>query len=385
MKNVLGNAAARHAASQPSFRPRAGSAAATALLSAVLAFGGLSVAHAAAEHDEVDRLTQAGKLDEATAKADRYLASNPRDPQMRFLKGVIQIGAGKRPEAIAIFTQLTQDSPELPEPYNNLAVLYAAQGQFDKAQSTLESAIRTNPSYATAQENLGDLYARRATEAYSKAMQLDQGNSVVPTKLAVIRTLFAAPASAKPAVPAKPPATVVAAASPAPAPAPAKAAPPAPAPAPAAPPAPVAPPPAAPPVAAAPVAPPKPAAAPAAPAAPAATSTANAAVGAAVHRWASAWAAQDMDDYLSAYDSSFAPPGNQTRKAWEEERRARIVGKTAISVDVRNLEIEVEGNTATAKFRQAYRADSLNVNSRKTLELVLRDKQWRIRKETAGR
>ncbi|MDM0087698.1 MULTISPECIES: tetratricopeptide repeat protein [unclassified Variovorax] len=382
MKNVLGNAAARHAASQPSFRPRAGSTAAAALLSAVLALGGLSVAHAAAEHDEVDRLTQAGKLDEATAKADRYLAGNPRDPQMRFLKGVIQIDAGKRPEAIAIFTQLTQDSPELPEPYNNLAVLYAAQGQFDKAQATLESAIRTNPSYATAQENLGDLYARRATEAYSKAMQLDQGNSVVPTKLAVIRTLFAAPASAKPAVPAKPPAAVVAAASPAPAPAPAKAAPPAPAPAPAAPPAPVAPPPAAPPVAAAPVAPPKPAAAPAAPAA---TSTANAAVGAAVHRWASAWAAQDMDDYLSAYDSSFAPPGNQTRKAWEEERRARIVGKTAISVDVRNLEIEVEGNTATAKFRQAYRADSLNVNSRKTLELVLRDKQWRIRKETAGR
>lgn len=381
MKNVLGNAAARHAASQPSFRPRAGSAAATALLSAVLALGGMSAAQAAADHDEVDRLTQAGKLDDATAKADRYLASNPRDPQMRFLKGVIQIDAGKRPEAIAIFTQLTQDSPELPEPYNNLAVLYAAQGQFDKAQSTLESAIRTNPSYATAQENLGDLYARRATEAYSKAMQLDQGNSVVPTKLAVIRTLFATPgaatASAKPAAAAKPPATVVAAASPAPA----KAAPPAPAP--------VAPPPAAPPVAAAPVAPPaappKPAAAPTAPAVPAATATANAAVGAAVHRWASAWAAQDMDDYLAAYDSSFVPPGNQTRKAWEEERRARIVGKTAISVDVRNLEVEIEGNTATAKFRQAYRADSLNVNSRKTLELVLRDKQWRIRKETAGR
>lgn len=385
MKNVLGNAAARHAASQPSFRPRAGSAAATALLSAMLALGGMSAAQAAAEHDEVDRLTQAGKLDEATAKADRYLASAPRDPQMRFLKGVIQIDAGKRPEAIAIFTQLTQDAPELPEPYNNLAVLYAAQGQFDKAQSTLESAIRTNPSYATAQENLGDLYARRATEAYSKAMQLDQGNSVVPTKLAVIRTLFAAPAAKPAAAPAKPPATVVAAASPtpAPAPAPAKVAPPAPAPAP------VAPPPVSPPVAAAPVAPPaappKPATAPAAPAVPAATSTANAAVGAAVHRWASAWAAQDMDDYLSAYDSSFVPPGNQTRKAWEEERRARIVGKTAISVDVRNLEVEVEGNTATAKFRQAYRADSLNVNSRKTLELVLRDKQWRIRKETAGR
>ncbi|MGJ7543526.1 L,D-transpeptidase Cds6 family protein [Variovorax sp. LT1R16] len=366
MKNVLGNAAARHAASQPSFRPRAGSAAATALLSAMLALGGMSAVHAAADHDEVDRLTQAGKLDEATARADRYLASNPRDPQMRFLKGVIQIDAGKRPEAIAIFTQLTQDSPELPEPYNNLAVLYAAQGQFDKAQSTLESAIRTNPSYATAQENLGDLYARRATEAYSKAMQLDQGNSVVPTKLAVIRTLFATPAAAKPAAPAKPPATVVAAASPAPAKAPT---PPAPAPTPAPAPAPTPAPP--------PAASPKPAAT--------AASTAEPAIESAVRRWAAAWAAQDMDGYLAAYDSSFVPPGNQARKAWEEERRARIVGKTAISVDVRNLEVEVEGDTATAKFRQAYRADALNVNSRKTLELVLRDKQWRIRKETAGR
>lgn len=218
---------------------------------------------AAIEHDEVDRLMQAGKLDEAMTRADAFLKDKPKDPQMRFLKGVIQLDTGKRAEAIAAFTQLTQDAPELPEPYNNLAVIYASQNQFDKARSALESAIRTNPSYATAQENLGDVYARLASQAYSKALQLDQNNTAVQPKLAVIRTLFtptpvggkpsavvaaaapeatlrAAPA-AKAAAPAAAPAPVAKApAAPAPAPVPTPAAPvkaaAAPAPAPAAPP-----------------------------------------------------------------------------------------------------------------------------------------------------
>jgi ketosteroid isomerase-like protein len=366
-------------------------------------------AFAAAEHDDVDRLTAAGKLDDAMARADRFLANHPRDPQMRFLKGVIQIDAGKRAEAIATFTQLTQDVPDLPEPYNNLAVLYAAQGQFDKAQATLESAIRTNPSYATAHENLGDIYARRASESYSKALQLDQGNSAsaVPSKLAVIRTLFGtgAPGERKAAALASAPGAAASApgraasapaaataAKPSPAPAVAAASPAAPV-APATAPAPAAPRPSTPvaaaaapsalPAAAAPVAPaaPPPATSPQ----PADAAAASADVEAAVRKWAAAWAAQDMDGYLGAYDAEFAPPGNQARKAWEEERRARIVGKSAISVDVRNLEVAVDGDSATAKFRQAYRADTLNVTSRKTLELVRHAGQWRIRKEIVGR
>ena len=99
---------------------------------------------------------------EALAKADAYIAGKPRDPQMRFLRGVILTEQGKQAEAIAAFTQLTQDFPELPEPYNNLAVLYAAQSQFDKARAALEMAIKLNPDYATAHENLGDVYARLA-------------------------------------------------------------------------------------------------------------------------------------------------------------------------------------------------------------------------------
>jgi len=366
---------------------------------------------AAVEHDEVDRLMQAGKLDEAMSRADAFLKDKPKDPQMRFLKGVIQLDTGKRAEAIAAFTQLTQDAPELPEPYNNLAVIYASQNQFDRARSALESAIRTNPSYATAQENLGDVYARLASQAYSKALQLDQNNTAVQPKLAVIRTLFtpapvggksaatavAAAPAAKTAAPAPvtAPAPVAKAAAaptpppapvPAPAPAPVKAAA---APAPVAAPTPV--PPAPPPVvvAKAPEAsmPSASASTPAsAPAAAAATATpgSTAEVESAVRGWAAAWASQDMERYLGAYGPEFNPGGGQSRKSWEEERRARIVGKSSISVNLENLAINVNGQTATAKFRQIYRADNLNISSRKTLELHRSGNQWQIRKESVG-
>jgi tetratricopeptide (TPR) repeat protein len=356
-----------------------------ALVLAVAACGVAVPALAALEHEEVDKLMQAGKLDEAMTKADAFLKDKPRDPQMRFLKGVIQLDTGKRNEAIAAFTQLTLDAPELPEPYNNLAVIYASQNQFDKARNALESAIRTNPSYATAQENLGDVYARLASQAYSKALQLDQGNTAVQPKLAVIRTLFTpTPPGGKPAALVASAATTATAPAPAPAPV-AKAPPPAPAPAPAAPPpAKVAAAPA--PVAAAPKAPEAaaPAPAPAAAAAPAASTAANAEIESAVRAWASAWASQDMDRYLAAYGNDFAPGGGQNRKSWEQDRRARIVGKSSISVNIENLAIKVDGDSATAKFRQIYRADNLNVSSRKTLEMQRSGNQWHIRKESVG-
>jgi tetratricopeptide (TPR) repeat protein len=152
-------------------------------------FCAISSAYADA-YGDVNQLLHAGKLNEAMAKADVYLAAKPRDPQMRFLKGVIQSNSGKPGDAIITFTKLIGDYPELPEPYNNLAVLYAGESQYDKAQAALEMAIRTNPSYAAAHENLGDVYARLASQAYNKALQLDGGNVTVPPKLAVLRNLF---------------------------------------------------------------------------------------------------------------------------------------------------------------------------------------------------
>ena len=343
-------------------------------LLALSALLGTGLAHAD-DYAEITQLIRAGKPADALAKADQRLAANPRDPQLRFLRGVAQADMGKPADAIATFTKLTEEYPELPEPYNNLAVLYANQNQLDKARTALEMAIRTNPSYATAHENLGDIYAKLASQAYNKALQLDatNANSVKP-KLALIRELFSAdPAGKRPAAAAPAPApAVVATQRPAPAPAPA-ATPAAPAPAPAA-----APTPAPAPAAAA------PAPAAATPAAPAAAAAATQDVTAAVQAWAAAWAAKDMKAYLGAYDKDFDPPGRQTRAAWEKEREARIVGKSKIAVQVSDITVSVSGNKATARFRQAYSADALNVTSRKTLDLVQNGGRWAIVRESTG-
>jgi tetratricopeptide (TPR) repeat protein len=146
------------------------------------------------DYGDVNQLMRSGKLAEALAKADRYLAAKPRDPQMAFLKGVVLGEEGRTADAIAAFTKLTEDYPELPEPYNNLAALYASQSQFDKARAALESAVRVDPGYAIAYENLGDVYARLASQAWAKSLQLDPGNTSVPPKLALAKQLFARPA-----------------------------------------------------------------------------------------------------------------------------------------------------------------------------------------------
>lgn len=140
------------------------------------------------EYTDVGQMLRAGRLADALVRVDRHLLTKPRDPQMRYFKGVIQRESGQTAEAMATFTKLTEDYPELPEPYNSLAVLHAAQGELDKARVALEMAIRANPGYATAHENLGDLQARLARQAYCKALQLDASNSSLRSKLAALGT-----------------------------------------------------------------------------------------------------------------------------------------------------------------------------------------------------
>ena len=182
---------------------------------------------------DIQQLIKSGQSAEALKRIEPLLTAKPKDAQLRFLKGVSLAEQNKAADAIPVFVKLTEDFPELPEPYNNLAVLYAGQGQYDKARTALEMSIRTNPSYATAYENLGDVYAKLASQAYAKALQVDSANPAVAPKLALLRDLFGARpvvASAAPAAPTL--AATVAAAKTPPAPA-AKPAAPAPAPAPA--------------------------------------------------------------------------------------------------------------------------------------------------------
>jgi tetratricopeptide (TPR) repeat protein len=132
---------------------------------------------------DVQNLMKEGKMTQALEQADRYIAAQPRDAQGPFVKGRILTELEQTQEAIAVFTGLTENFPELPEPYNNLAALYAGQKQYDKARVALETALRVDPGYALAHENLGDIYAKLASRSYGEAIRLDASGRTAAAKL----------------------------------------------------------------------------------------------------------------------------------------------------------------------------------------------------------
>ena len=293
--------------------------------------------------DDASRMLKAGQRDQALERVNRVLAQKKDDPKARFLKGVILTEQGNTRDAIDIFTKLTQDHPNLPEPYNNLAVIYASQGQYEKARAALEQSIRTHPAYATAYENLGDVYAKLASQAYDKALQIDKSNTGAQHKLSLVRELTGGPAP-----------TIVAAApkeSPKEAPKP-------------------------------PVAAEKPpvTAAVEKPAAPAQNASAD--VLKTVNAWAQAWSKKDVDAYLAFYAPDFKTPGGEPRPQWEKTRRERISAPKSIAVGVEQAKVTMQGSDqASISFRQSYRSDKLKTSGRKTLVMSRAEGRWLIREE----
>ncbi len=314
--------------------------------------------------EDANRLLKEGQYAQALERVNQYLAQNPRDAQGRFKKGLILAEQNKVVEAIEVFTKLSQDYPKLPEPHNNLAVLYASQGQYEKARQQLEMSIRTDPRFATAYENLGDVYTKLASQAYDKALQLDSSNSAAKNKLSLIRDLLITSEPRPPAVsiapagktaePARPPAVATA---------PKKSA------------------------TEAKVASRQAKPAVAKPAEqPARVREGNTEeVLQAVRAWAGAWSKQDMDAYLAFYAKDFKTPKGETRAEWEAARKQRISTPKKIEVAVESPKVTLKGdNGAVVSFRQAYRSDSLKINGSKTLHMVKSDGRWLIQQERAG-
>ena len=327
------------------------------------------------ENEEVAKLYQQGNLAKALEQADAYLAIKPKDPQMRFNKGLILTEQKKTADAIKVFSSLSEDYPDLPEPYNNLAVLYASQGQYEKAKGALEAAIRTHPSYSTAHENLGDIYAKMASQAYGKALQLDNRNAAAQTKLAMIKDLFATRSgrvqtAATPATSAltgesrgessekisgktaekaaikaeqteKPGSekTAIGTAN-AEKPSPEKQT----------------------------------------------VSGDSSEIIKVVNAWAKAWSDKDVAAYLAFYATDFRAPGGVSRASWEKARRERISKPKSIHVAVVNPRINVIDDThARVTFKQSYHSDAIKSNTPKTLELIKTGDTWLINQENVGR
>ncbi|GHT86656.1 hypothetical protein AGMMS49960_16240 [Betaproteobacteria bacterium] len=355
-----------------------------------------SVAAAAIEPlPEIRQLIARNQYQEALDKTERYLSAHPADVQGRLFHGLILTELDRVPEAISAFSRLAADYPQLPEAHNNLAVLYARQKQYDLARAELEAALRTHPAYAVTYNNLGDLYANLASQAYDRALQ--RGSSIAPERLVLIRelsapgvlpistgatppTVVAAAEIPPPSSPSSstPPALPTSPASPTPPSAPVKANPP---PEPAPPPPPVAP------QAPTPASPPQlpsslPSALPPSLPSPKEVDVGREETVRTLEAWTAAWSRQDVKAYLAFYAPNFKPPRGTSRKAWEAERKDRISRPEWIKVSYEKLRITVDGKEARMQFRQRYKASGFSSNTEKTLTLSKQGTKWLIVDET---
>ncbi|MBF0098082.1 MAG: tetratricopeptide repeat protein [Magnetococcales bacterium] len=346
----------------------------------MVSFLGLAGRVTAGELDEIYRLTDEKKLDQAMKKLENFLREHPKDAEARFLQGLIFTGKSQNDEAIRVFRELGADFPDLPEPFNNLAVLYAERGDYENARQALLNAVRILPDYATAHENLGDVYAKLASQSYAQALRINGSNAMVGAKLDFLKKLFVAAGTApsdssSPIVAAKPPtkgvaekkAAVVAPAAPSSVsnvgdaevrgdvdPASRGTAPSG-------------------------VAAPAPVVESAAPA-----PSAQAEIERTVHAWAKAWAAKKVDEYLSFYsDSAYTPPDKfPDRDSWKQQRRIALSAAGNIRVSLANVKVNATAaDRAQVSFTQNYWSSRYQDQVHKTLSLQKEGAAWKIVRE----
>ena len=310
-----------------------------ALAAALLA--GSSIAFAGAAEDAKNLIAQ-GQYAEALNKLDQHLSKNPQDASARFSRGLALVKLNRTNEAIKAFADLTRDYPQLPEPYNNLAVIYAQQGDYEKARDALEAALATHPSYATAHENLGDIYAALAGAAYNRALLLDQANQGVRNKLNLISQLDRSPISAPGKGPAAAKPVVVAAEKNE-------------------------------------KKQPK-----ATPAESALASDVTTAVSSALVVWSRAWSSKDLPLYFAAYADDFTPEGGLSRGAWESQRKERILKPARIKVEARDAQFaKVGDDLVRVNFTQQYESDTFTDSVSKVIDMQLINGAWKIVREYA--
>lgn len=321
-------------------------------------------------YGDIQLLINEGQYEAALKSTEKELSRNSSDIKLQFMKGLILTRMDKYKEAEQVFIDLTVNNPELPEPYNNLAVVYAAQGKYSEAAEALKSAINTHPSYATAHENLGDIYAKLASRAYNQALELDTSNNAAREKLSLVKELV----SSSPQQ-AKKEKTIIAAKT----------------------------------EQVKPVSKPepKPKSKPVAeepeiikipPKAEAKQvvekevakkvdpeqekATNRKAVESAVKNWATVWSAQDVEGYLSSYGRQFVPPKGLSRSEWERERNVRLKKPRFINVKLSNIKINLHGKDyAEVRFTQSYQSDTYGDKVKKEILMRKVDGKWLITQE----
>lgn len=294
------------------------------------------------ELQDIKKLMKDHNLAEALISANKVLARQPNDASMQFLKGLILSEQKKTDEAIEVFSKLTTDHPDFPEPYNNLAVLFASSGFYSKARISLDTALKLNPKYATARENLGDVYLQSALQEYAEGIKIDTNNILLKAKLKDVRIALGINPDESTAKSQSSLGISVASI-------------------------------------------------------PSQTPKTNFVLGGiqgniqtdrdivlrTVEQWASAWSAKDTNAYFSFYAEQFHTPSGESRTYWKRHRLSRIKSKGRIGIQILSPSVTVENDSATVNFQQVYVSGKINSNDRKQLILIKQGGAWRILQENS--
>jgi tetratricopeptide (TPR) repeat protein len=291
--------------------------------------------HCKADIKLINKLIDDKNYEQAQIEINAILKSDSDNPQLLFINGVLLSESNKADEAIKVFESLTKTHPNLPEPYNNLAVLYAQQGDFQKAKQALEQSIKTHPSYATAHINLGDLYTRMASESYNQALQIDGSNKSAKTKLSLIKKLFnfqpirknieitktASNESEAPKIQEPDSKNII-------------------------------------------------------------ENTSNnislTEIESFIDTWKTSWEQQNFESYINCYSLKFKNNNGQNFKQWKIYRKPRVTNKEKIEIKLTNIKITEINNGFEVSFIQEYKSGNIDSRTNKKLMIETVDNQIKI-------
>jgi len=137
---------------------------------------------------DAEKAAQQRRYAEAVERFDKVIAANPRNVQARFERAWALSQAGREDEAVQAFHEIAQEYPELPEPHNNLALIYARRGDLKRAEAELLAALEAKPGFAIGYTNLGDVYRKLAERSYAEALKRNPGDARARSGLAAVGT-----------------------------------------------------------------------------------------------------------------------------------------------------------------------------------------------------
>lgn len=264
-----------------------------------------------------------GRYDEALSQISGLLADNKDDFRALLLKGNVNKLMGNSDQAIAIFKQLIKQYPQMPEPYNNLAVLYADSGQTSLAIETLQQVFSTSHSYSAAFNNLRNLYNEMASSAYREALDISNKKPNKSARYTLLNETVVKLASDEEK--AEPDTNITMAEQ---------------------------------------------------------SNDLSMQIQKVIASWSKAWTSRDTKAYFAHYHREFVPPNASSRKKWERVRGVRLKKPKFIKIEIVGVSVSVKSDTTvTAMFEQHYRSDTYKDTVVKVLTFKKQKDQWRILKE----